>query len=689
MAGHENRPGLLPEPRGKGKRTLFVFALMGMVAAASRGEAAIVRFLELEELTNISDLIVQGKVGSVDPEAGAENARPSTRVTLSVQRTLRGAPDGEEIAFDLPGGYSSGTNLHQVVPGIPGFTPGDEVVVFLRRDPTLFCPVTGWNQGKFEIIADDATGRKRVVDFYGKCQRYLRPRAGFAEKPASNKPDTIALDEFCSFIAELQGKVSPQGGTEQNQDNPTAGAIPLSAEVVLAEYNYSGFKWRDSDLPVPYYVYIGLTPPTGVDLTGYVNAVRAAFQTWEDVSTSYMDYSYRGETATYTPDTSRTDGRNTVGWTDENLGSALAATVYWYSFPGSYLEEFDMVLKRTIGGNLRWSTDTPTPFNAFDLRSTVLHEAGHTLSLDHVNDPTQAMYYSISNGEMRRQLGEGDIAGITFIYPKSGDLIVSEVHGPAAALEHEETELSATVRNQGGRTTGACRVEFYLSLGSTIGPKDILLGYGSVPQLDRNEEYTAHVTVQLPVVGAERDFHVNALADADERVVEASEENNTGGYFPLKVRLDSDADGLPNWWEERNTLNPYDGAGDNGSAGDPDGDGLANSQEFAYGTHPRIADTDGDGQNDKDEVLAGTDPLDNASLFQITRVATLGTGDDRWVSVSWTTVPDKQYQLYYQDQPGTAWFPLGPTHAGTGRVISQNDPAGLSFTTRIYRVGVE
>jgi hypothetical protein len=440
---------------------------------------------------------------------------------------------------------------------------------------------------------------------------------------------------------------------------------------------------------VPYYVYIGLNPPTGVTLTSYVSAVRAAFQTWDDVSTSYMSYYYRGETATYTPDTSRTDGRNTVGWTDENLGYALAMTVYWYSLSGNYLEEFDIVIARTPGVGLRWSTATPTPFNAYDLQSVVLHEAGHTLSLNDLRDSTQVMEDSIANGQMRRQLGGGDIAGITFIYSKSGDLIVSQVQGPAAALEHEEVELSATVRNQGGRSTGACRVEFYLSLGSTIGPKDILLGYGSVPQLDRNEEYTAHVTVQLPVVGAERDFHVNALADADERVVEASEENNTGGYFPLKVRLDSDADGLPNWWEERNTLNPYDGAGDDGSEGDPDGDGLTNSQEFAYGTHPRIADTDGDGQNDRNEVLAGTDPLDKASLFRVTGIALLGTGNDRWVSVSWTTVPDKQYQLYYQDQPGTAWFPLGPTRDGTGRVLEQNDPAGLSFTTRIYRVGVE
>lgn len=663
---------------------------MGIIAVASRGEAAVVRFLELEELTNVSETIVQGKVVSVDPEAGAGNSRPSTRITLSVQRMLRGDPDDSEVAFDIPGGYCPRTNLYQAVPGVPAFKVGEEVIVFLLSDPTLFCPVAGWNQGKFQILGDRTTGGKQVLDSYGKSRRYRGRQGGITNQSASYKADTIALDEFCSLIAEIQERESPQAATERSQDTPAAApTVSPSSELGLADYNYSGFQWRDSALPVPYYVNIGLKPPTGVDLTSYVNAVRAAFQTWQDVGTSYMAYYYRGETATYTPDTTRSDGRNVIGWTDENLGSALAMTVYWYSFPGSYLEEFDVIIERTAGVNLRWSTDTPTPFNAYDLQSVVLHEAGHTLSLDHVSDSAQVMYYSIANGQMRRQLGEGDVAGITYIYPKSGDLIVSRVQGPATALEYENIEVSATVRNQGGRSTGSCRVNFYLSLSSAIGSKDALLGYASVPQLDQEEEYTARATVQLPAIGAERDFYVNALADAEEKVVEASEDNNTDGYFPLRVRLDSDADALPNWWETSNGLDPYSAVGDDGYAGDPDGDGLVNGEELAYGTHPRIADTDGDGRTDGDEILAGTDPLNKVSSFRVTQIVLSGTEEARWVSLSWTTVIGKEYQVYYQDLPGMPWSLLGPIHSGTGTLMAQTDPAGVSFPSRIYRVGVE
>ncbi len=66
---------------------------------------------------------------------------------------------------------------------------------------------------------------------------------------------------------------------------------------------------------------------------------------------------------------------------------------------------------------------------------------------------------------------------------------------------------------------------------------------------------------------------------------------------------DSDSDGLPDWWENRygGNLSP---------AGDSDGDGVSNLNEYKNGAHPLEADTDGDGINDFDEISRyGTDPL--------------------------------------------------------------------------------
>ncbi len=66
--------------------------------------------------------------------------------------------------------------------------------------------------------------------------------------------------------------------------------------------------------------------------------------------------------------------------------------------------------------------------------------------------------------------------------------------------------------------------------------------------------------------------------------------------------VDSDGDGLPNWYEIRWGLNPNDATGNNGATGNPDADGLTNLQEYQLGTAATVADTDADGANDGAEV---------------------------------------------------------------------------------------
>jgi hypothetical protein len=82
------------------------------------------------------------------------------------------------------------------------------------------------------------------------------------------------------------------------------------------------------------------------------------------------------------------------------------------------------------------------------------------------------------------------------------------------------------------------------------------------------------------------------------------------GIFELGARPsdfpDTDADGMDDNWERDHGLN----VGTNDSAADPDGDGLANIQEFRLKTDPHAADSDNDGLKDGQEVnVAHTDPL--------------------------------------------------------------------------------
>jgi len=102
--------------------------------------------------------------------------------------------------------------------------------------------------------------------------------------------------------------------------------------------------------------------------------------------------------------------------------------------------------------------------------------------------------------------------------------------------------------------------------------------------------------------------------------------------YPFPVTLDSDRDGMPDWWEQKYGLNPL--VDDSGL--DPDGDGRSNLAEFLAGGNPAIAesvtevaassssftlntkeprvDTDGDGIPDAWELAHGLDPLRNDAL---------------------------------------------------------------------------
>jgi parallel beta-helix repeat protein len=92
--------------------------------------------------------------------------------------------------------------------------------------------------------------------------------------------------------------------------------------------------------------------------------------------------------------------------------------------------------------------------------------------------------------------------------------------------------------------------------------------------------------------------------------------NSGGGSLPYYdigafEFVDHDGDGLPDFWEIENGLDPYDDGAinqDNGSNGDPDSDSANNMTEYLADSNPLNNDTDGDGRDDFQEILEGTNP---------------------------------------------------------------------------------
>ncbi len=120
--------------------------------------------------------------------------------------------------------------------------------------------------------------------------------------------------------------------------------------------------------------------------------------------------------------------------------------------------------------------------------------------------------------------------------------------------------------------------------------------------------------------------------DLEEDVVYAGSISFLVGFVD-----DSDADGMPDNYENENDLDPLDPAD---ADQDADNDGLTNLEEHALGTDPQNADTDGDGIRDGTESVLGFDPLTPDLPFRL---------DETWtVTVSGQSVqvnPDGSFRI--------------------------------------------
>jgi hypothetical protein len=163
---------------------------------------------------------------------------------------------------------------------------------------------------------------------------------------------------------------------------------------------------------------------------------------------------------------------------------------------------------------------------------------------------------------------------------------------------------------------------------------------------------------------------------------------DTGGFIGSRT-LDSDGDGMPDWWELQYGLNRFV----NDAAGDLDGDGVSNLDEFRFGSNPTVqerpsvigfsgiflvdtggrsfdsdgdglpdwweklyfndprvanplADPDGDGVSNYDEYLAGSNPLDAHSTFKITGFATALQTNGTAITIRWASFEGGKYSIW-------------------------------------------
>jgi hypothetical protein len=128
----------------------IAFALMFVGVAA---QATTVRHTELADLVAQSQIVVRAHVAYVDEYAGTDKFQ--TRVGFEVDEAVKGV-DEATLELMLPGGKGGAYRMH--IPGMPTFSPGEEVILLVSRKAGGDV-ITGLGEGVFRVSRTGAEPR--------------------------------------------------------------------------------------------------------------------------------------------------------------------------------------------------------------------------------------------------------------------------------------------------------------------------------------------------------------------------------------------------------------------------------------------------------------------------------------------------------------------------------------------------
>ena len=107
------------------------------------------------------------------------------------------------------------------------------------------------------------------------------------------------------------------------------------------------------------------------------------------------------------------------------------------------------------------------------------------------------------------------------------DLTVAAVTAPATGAAGSPIAISDTITNTGAGAAAASVTRFYLSANGVLDAGDTVLGARAVPALPGGASNAASSLMTIPATMTAGAYFIIGQADADARVAETSEGNNT------------------------------------------------------------------------------------------------------------------------------------------------------------------
>lgn len=178
-------------------------AVLFLLGTAAGAAGSVVPPLPLDKLIASADVVFTGTVVRVETAwTGTRTGRAIvTRVTFRVERALKGEP-ARDLSLEFLGGRVGDDALE--IHGAPQFEVGQRTVIFARMRGPEVSPLAGFNQGRFRVNRDPATGRDYVTTYDGSAFASVA-EIGPARRDVSPRPvRTMTLDTFEQEIVRLQ-----------------------------------------------------------------------------------------------------------------------------------------------------------------------------------------------------------------------------------------------------------------------------------------------------------------------------------------------------------------------------------------------------------------------------------------------------------------------------------------------------
>lgn len=132
-------------------RLLAIPMMLILLLSSLQTAATSVLPVSLQRMTAKAAIIFHGTAINNEVKLDQTSGRVATYTTFQVNEVIKGDP-GTTHTIKQIGGQLPGSNVRQLIHGVPRFTAGEEYVIFLPRASSLgFASPIGLSQGKFDV----------------------------------------------------------------------------------------------------------------------------------------------------------------------------------------------------------------------------------------------------------------------------------------------------------------------------------------------------------------------------------------------------------------------------------------------------------------------------------------------------------------------------------------------------------